>query len=903
MLVGFGAPVCPPRIVEDRVDAVPRWAGGSELAQTFSSHDARSRGPRFSPSKFSPPRLVSRLVPRSRLFDALDSGAGRRLTLVAGSPGSGKTTLLANWLAARSSRSSVWLTCDVADSDPVRFVAALIEAMRRGLADPALGDSARQLLDVDEEVSADLMAVLCDDLEGRPDAVLVIDDFHLAGGCERVLGDFLESRPLSLQVVVASRTEPQVRLHRMRAQEELIEVRDRDLAFSVQETHEFFTAFGVDLPVADVEIVHRRTEGWPTGIQMVAISMRAPTDHPMASAPRPDLQVHAVGGYFVEEVLARQPDAVVDFMLATSVLDELSVAACQALTGDGAAAMLDYLCASHLFVTMSDERASYRYHQLIKDVLQLELHGRDPQREAALHEAAARYLLETGHAAAAARHLLAAGQSESAFTLLSEQVVRDVLTNPTTSSALDIDEFRPEVFAGVPEVLVPLAAELLWRGAFDRGSRAVTLARECSIDASRQPELAVRMALVNTLFHTFVGEFDKALSYREAAGAIEPAATGVDDWVATLDALAMYCHTYVGHFREARALAERLAGPSASDALRELLCSGVMSQAALIEGHLDEAATLAARTLDAAERLHFDRHYFVFHALRTSGQLALERRDLVDATDVVERALSIVSSARPAFNFLAQVDRARIWAASGNEEAALASLPAARSALKSEHSILLAEADELEARLRLQLADHRGAVTTAARLPAARRVVMQTIIALATDDTTAAAQTLREARALPTTARLDVELQLLRANVALGQAQPDVAREIRRALDDAHRLGYQQTVLDTAPQLVDHVISHPELYDRTEKLAPLIRARLERSGRATKRGSDLAQPLTDAEIRVLTKLAERLSYAEIASELFVSLNTVKTHARNAYSKLGVNSRSSAITRASVLGLL
>ena len=213
----------------------------------------------------------------------------------------------------------------------------------------------------------------------------------------------------------------------------------------------------------------------------------------------------------------------------------------------------------------------------------------------------------------------------AAFSLLSEGVVRDVLTNPTVGSALDLDEIRPELFAGAPEFLLPLAAELLWRGAFERGSRAVALARQCPIDPGRQPELAVRLALVNMLHCTFIGQFDEALAHRERARPFEATADGVSDWIVTLDTLAMYCHTYLGHFSEARQLADTLAAAQVSAPLTEVLCPGVISQVAFLEGALDEAGTLAASTLAAARRLRFDRHYFNFHALRTTALLALER--------------------------------------------------------------------------------------------------------------------------------------------------------------------------------------------------------------------------------------------------------------------------------------
>jgi LuxR family maltose regulon positive regulatory protein len=568
--------------------------------------------------------------------------------------------------------------------------------------------------------------------------------------------------------------------------------------------------------------------------------------------------------------------------------------------------MLEFLYGTHLFVAIVDDEArTYRYHHLIKEVLQTELHARDPAWEKRMHEAAAQYLIEAGQTGPAARHLLAAGEQAAAFSLLGEGVVRDVLTNPTVGSALDLDEIRPELFAGAPEFLLPLAAELLWRGAFERGSRAVALVRKCRIDPGQQPGLAVRLALVNMLHCTFIGEFDEAVAHRERARPFEAKADGVSDWVVTLDTLAMYCHTYLGHFSQARQLADALGSAQVSDALTEVLCPGVISQAAFIEGALDEADALAARTLNAARRLHFDRHYFAFHALRTTALLALERHDLAAAAEPVERALEIVSGARPAFNYLAQLDRARIWAAGGNYDEALASLPAARSALKSRNSVLLAEADELEARIRLGLGDHSGAASVIERLPGDRRIAMSAITALAAGNAEQAARALSSAPAEGATIRSDLELRLLRASIAIGQSSPQAPALVRQALAVADRHGFARTVVDTAPQLVEHVISEPHLYPRTRQLTALITTGLKARKRAAPapRQGKLLDPLTTAEIRVLEKLSERLTYTEIAADLYLSLNTVKTHLRHAYMKLGVTSRSSAVKRATSLGIL
>jgi LuxR family transcriptional regulator, maltose regulon positive regulatory protein len=865
------------------------------------------RSPRFPSSKFRAPKVVPGLVHRSRLLDQLDRGEQVRLALVVGPAGAGKTMLLADWLAARPKRPAAWLSCDAADADPARFVAAIIEAARCGFGEPRIGEDARQLMSLDGEVSADAVATLADDLESPEGVrVLVIDDFHLAGAASaEALRWLVEYHPPSLQLVLASRVDPPLRVHRMRANQDLVELRYADLAFSVEETRTLLAGFGVRLDEPELALVHSRSEGWVAGLQMAAISIHGSPD-PATAAGRVELRRHTVAGYFLEEVLSQQPPEVAEFMLATSVLDELSVPACTAVYGQESAKMLEFLYGAHMFVAIVDDEArTYRYHHLIKEVLQTELHARNAVLEKRLHEAAAHYMIEVGQAGPAARHLLAAGAEAAAFSLLSDGVVRDVLTNPAVSSALDLDEIRPELFAGAPEFLLPLAAELLWRGAFERGSRAVALARQCRIDPDREPELAVRLALVNMLHCTFVGQFDEAVAHRERARPIETEADGVADWIVTLDTLAMYCHSYLGHFGQARQLADALTSAQVSAPLTEVLCPGVISQARLLEGALDEAGVLADSALAAARRLHFDRHYFNFHALRTTALLALERGDLAAAAEPVERALEIVGSARPVFNYLAQLDRARIWAAGGSLDQALASLPATRSALRSDQSVLLAGADELEARVRLGLGDHNGARRVTGQLPGDRQMVMSAIIALAAGHPEEAARALSDAPAEGTTIRSDLELRLLRANIAVSQSSPEAPDLVRRALDAVERHGFVQTVLDTAPRLIEHVISNSDLYPKTRRLSPLITAGIKARRRAAPapRQGRLLDPLTAAEIRVLEKLAERLTYTEMAAELHLSLNTVKTHLRRAYMKLGATSRSSAIARATSLGIL
>ncbi len=863
------------------------------------------RSPRFPSSKFAVPTPTAEVVHRPRLLRELDRGEQARLTLVAGSPGSGKTVLLADWLASRPDRHPVWVSCDPADADPVRLLAALIEALRRASGQAGVGEDARQLLSLDGEVSADVMAALVDDLEGLDGSwVAVVDDLHLAGptGADP-LGMLIEYQPEQLQLVVASRGDPPLRLHRLRGSSQLVELRDDDLSFSMDETRALFSRFDVKLRDRDLTLVHKRSEGWVAGLQMAAISIHDATD-PADAARRVDLDRNMVADYFLHEVLYRQPPEVADFMLATSILDELSPDACTAVYGERSQPLLSELHRSHLFVTIaSEQEGSYRYHHMIKAVLEAELHDRDPGRKCRLHEIAAQHLAEAGQVNLAAKHLLAAGDASSAFRLLTHRVVHDYAARPRVGSALDVDDLQPDVFAGSPEILVPLAAELLLRGVFEPGARALALAERACIDADQRADVVVRLSLVRSLYYTIVGRLDESLAERQLARQSLSEPRDVEDWLLGLDVLAMYCHIRRGDLALAGRLANEIAmSPASPPPVTEVICPGGLSEIALSEGNLGEAVTQSSRALAAARRLGLDHHFFAYPAVRVAALLALEHRDFATAIDLIEQNLGMQSSGgRPIFNFLAQLDRARIWGASGHLEEALASLPPARAALKCDSSPLLCEADELEARFRLAIGDRVGAEAASRRLPPARNLVIGAMIALSGPEPHTAARLLERAPADGSTIRSDLELRLLRAGAAIAQGSQHTARLVRRALVVVERHGFVQTALDTAPQLVDHLVSDSIRYDNTEGVRALIAAGLQ--AREFLVAHTAAEKLTDAEMRVLVKLPEQQTYADLAADLYLSQNTVKTHLRHIYAKLGVTSRSAAVRRASALGLI
>ena len=415
------------------------------MAGSATAERGVCRAARFALAKFRPTTLPTTLVTRSALHGRLTAGAGKRLTVVVGSAGAGKSVLLSSWAAARPPGVTSWLSCDEADADPVRFWTGFIEAPR--IVAPGFGADAADLLAMDGVMSADVTASIANDAAKLPaGSAIIVDDFHYAApAVSRDMTDLVERWPAeTAQLVLASRSDPPLRLHRLRMAGELCELRDRDLYFSLAESRDLLANFGVEVAAADLALLHERSEGWAAALQMAALSLRGTRD-PARAARALEVRSHAIAEYFVSEVLEQQPPEVAQFMLDTSVLGELTADACTAVTGrQDAAALLRSIDAANLFlVALDDERTSFRYHHLVHQVLRAELRARDRGRELALQLRAAEWFESTGDTRRAARHFLAARQVDRALALLQDRVVTDYLHDPVSAGTAGSQHGRP----------------------------------------------------------------------------------------------------------------------------------------------------------------------------------------------------------------------------------------------------------------------------------------------------------------------------------------------------------------------------------------------------------------------------------------------------------------------------
>lgn len=410
-----------------------------EIGGTYDGTRERSEGRQaetgaalLSP-RFSRPLLASSFVERQRLLGELDSARSHPLMLISASAGSGKTTLLSTWAAHTHTQRGegrpvvVWLSLEELDNNLIRFWASIIVALQACL--PEMGKTALALLHSPESppISIVLLALLNEIQEVGAEIILILDDYHLIE--ERVIHEsllfLLEHIPFQLHLVLATRTDPDLPLSRLRARGQLIEIRDQDLRFTQEEAGSFLKQ-GMALPLTedDVAVLHQRTEGWIAGLQLAALSLRK----------QEDLSARVAGfagshrfllDYVQEEILAQLPDTQQQFLLQTSILARMNAALCQAVTALPSPLqsqqMLETLERTNLFIVPLDEqRQWYRFHDLFREALLARLQARQPEMVSRLHARAARFYEAEGRLREAIAHALAAPDYRLAASLMEQ---------------------------------------------------------------------------------------------------------------------------------------------------------------------------------------------------------------------------------------------------------------------------------------------------------------------------------------------------------------------------------------------------------------------------------------------------------------------------------------------------
>jgi LuxR family maltose regulon positive regulatory protein len=897
-----------------------------------------------------PPR--SRVIPRRRLLDRLDEGISRKLTLISAPAGFGKTTLVSEWITTED-QPVAWVSLDKGEGDAARFLMYFIAALQT--VEPSIGEGmSNALLSPQPPPAESILTVLLNDISALQNPmILVLDDYHFVDSTavDEAIAFLLDYLPPQLHLVITTRVDPRLPLARLRAREQMTELRAADLRFTIDEATAFLNnVMGLNLSTADVAALESRTEGWIAGLQLAALSMRG---HDDVSA-----FIDAFAGddryivdYLMEEVLQRQPEDLRRFLLQTSILDRLSGALCDAVTvSDDSRKLLESLERGNLFVVpLDDKRRWYRYHHLFADVLRAHALEEQPEHVATLHLRASEWYGQNDDLPAAIHHAFAAKDFSRAADLVEMSVPemgrsRQEMTLLGWMKALpdEVIRVRPVLSVDYAGTLMQAVGDL--DGVEDRLRDAERWV-EATTDMTNPPagmvvgdygsfrrlpgqiaiyragQALIRGDVADTMRHA--GQALDLLPERDDFG--RGAATGLLGlalWTSgDLDA---------GHrmYTECMALLER------AGFISDLFgCALVLADIRITQGRLHEAMRTYERALQVASE-----HSTA--VLRGTADMHVGMSMLHHEWGDTDTALHHlqVSNDLGEHNGLRQnpyryrVALARIRKAQGDMDDAIDLLVDAERVYEGDFSPDVRPVPALKARMWLTRGKTDEALGWARErglspdddlsyLHEYEHITLAKIL-LARHRVEGDEQFLKDAMGLLKRlleaaeeggrggSVIEILILLALSHEAIDDI-PAALLPLERALTLAEPEGYVQTFTDEGEpmaRLLSGAYANGVMPDYTARLlaalaTPVPAIQHATAPPASSAAQPLIEPLSPRELEVLHLIAQGLSNNEIGERLFLALSTVKGHNREIFGKLGVQRRTEAVARAREIGIL
>jgi LuxR family maltose regulon positive regulatory protein len=858
----------------------------------------------------SRPRLVGRL------------GDQARVSVVSAPPGSGKTVLLRSWISQPGvAGRTAWVPAGRGERDPQRFWLSVLAALRATAAGSALVRGLTAAPDLDGWVITERLLTDLAPLDER--LWLVIDDVHeLGGDALRQLELLIMRAPPRLRFVLAARRDVPLGLHRLRLEGELAEIREPDLRFTAAEAEELFAAAGVDLP--EVAPLLERTEGWAAGLRLAALWLAGHPDPGRLAAEFSGTE-RTVAEYLLAEVLDRQPEHVRRLLLRTSVLDRVNGELAGLLTGAGGGErVLQDLEAANAFVVALDPgRSWFRYHHLFADLLQLELRRTEPDQVTALHQAAAGWFAGHGDPVEAVRHAQAAQDWGLAARLLADHWPSLHLDGKAATVHELLAVFPAETKVADAELAAVAAGDELTRGSLETAGQYLALAERglASVPEGRRGQARLLLGIARLLHARQRGDpvavAEEAGRLQATAEAPEAARPGLGEELSALALISLGTAEYwAARFEDAEryleqgvALARRIGRPY-------LEFTGLV-YAAVIKFYRSFALALerGRQAAELAERHGWADEPAVGAVSLTVAAVLASQGRLEEAEPWILRAeRTIRAEAEPAVALAMRYNRGRLELARGRNADALAAFEAADrlAGRLAEPNLMVLPNRSFLVQTLARLGETERAEQALAALADHDRDLGQVQISLATlrlaqGDPRAAIAALApvldgSAPVLGPTRLVQAFLLEAIARDALGDPAAG-GRALERALDLAEPDGVLLWfLLYPAPGLLErharHGTAHAALIADILSLLAGNRSAPPPAGPRPP-----LEALSDSEIRVLRYLPTNLTAAEIARELTVSHNTVRTHVSHVYAKLGAHTRAEAVARARALGLL
>lgn len=861
-------------------------------------------------TKYHLPPIRTTLVARPRLVEKFAVDAHTRLTLLSAPAGSGKTTLVAEWLRQRQ-LSATWLNLDKGDNDPARFLTYLIAALQQVHA--SLGAATKPLLKSPEPPPQHLvMTTLVHEIAAIPmDFILVMDDYHLIQTPEihKMFQFLVENQPVNMHLVLMTREDPPLPLPRLRTSGQMVEIRQSDLRFTVQECQDFLQRImGLAVQLEDIEALERRTEGWVAGLLLAAMSMQG----------RDDLQQFVreftgsnryVLDYLMDEVFDRQAVEIQDFWLKTAILDRLSAPLCDAVVGrSGSQGILESLEHSNLFLLPLDQsRRWYRYHRLFGELLRNRLRTSSDLCIPTLHQRACQWFLEAGLHSEAIPHALAAEDWDLVAELL--QSVSDPLLKRGEIYQL-IAWFNqvPDLVLQVnPDLCLISGWSLILSGQFQQ---AASLLARAETLAQNSPDFLGRVLTARAYLARAQGDLRRMVGLAQQAATLLPkedvesrcivaTSLGVAYWHmgrmeaaegALLEALETACLTgndyaartaqvfqgmvwaVKGQLQRAAAIFEKASQDPATTFIHGL-ATLYLSVLHYEWNHLEESAKYLRETIALAERIHNDE--LLVSSWMLMSQLHLAGGNLDSARDVLESAQQGLRGG----NVPSQAEKrlAAAWVQ--------ASLVAGDLSAASHFDLQMA--DEIDSH-----SFYRYINLTRIRLFLARSQRQEAQVLLKSGFAQASKAGwqygLIAIRGLQTLAASSLAEGLDYLKNGLIMAQPE---------------GFVRTFVDLGEGLQPYLEEAIRQGVCASYAKRILSAMIQKPTTSLIGQTFLVEPLSERELQVLDLLVKGYTNPQIAERLVISTGTVKTHVHHICGKLGVRNRSQAAARARELNLV
>jgi LuxR family maltose regulon positive regulatory protein len=900
--------------------------------------------------------LRPEIVPRPHLIARLDGAIKSKLTLISAPAGFGKTTLLKEWIEGSDLRVA-WVSLDPGDNDPLRFwayVAAALQSVHKGMDETIASSLQSNQPPPLEYLLTDLINAISKDIHypGQTDAparkiILVLDDYHVITELQvhETLTFFLDHLPPQLHLIISGRADPPWHLARMRARLKMIELRAEDLRFQLDEAALFLNQV-MDLNISsdDIEALEQQTEGWIVGLQMAALSMRSREDK--SEFIRAFTGTHRfILDYLLEEVLNQQPGDIEAFLLKSSILEQMSVEMCDfVLERTDSQSILMHLEQTNLFVIpLDDERCWYRYHHLFSELLRSQLTLKYPDQVSILHQKASQWFENHNFREATINHAFAANDYERVARLI-EKYAQGLLQETKHSAVSNwIEALPPDLVLKHPWLCVYKSWTRHWAGLRDGGEDCLkhaersldersilsvedrriipgyiamvrshyALTNEALTDTIEQAQKALRLLPENDYFArstagislggAYWGNGDVWQSERAFAECASAALKGSYPHRAS----SALCYVGMQQVKQARLLeardtflkslglvedSERRRFPNAGYPLAKL------GELALEWNNLEEAYENTSRAVDLCTQLgHVD---LIAEAYAALARVQLARREYGEVEQILGRTdqLSLEMKLDPWATTWLDDCRIRLWLSTGKLEETLRWIHTSQlkidGKLNFQHElkhiilarILVAQAEQGASEQHLRKTERLlkrllDAASTAGWLH--HKIQILVLMARAYQE------------------QSKIEQALIATNQALTLAEG--SKYIRVFIEEGPKMGELLSGIQDGQQDKDQSAFQRKQASYINSLLTALEKK--DPSPKTKAENELIEPLTSREMDVLRLLVTNMTVPEIADELVVTANTVRSHVKRIYEKLEVHRRLSAVEKAKELKLV